>query len=85
MRRRLKIAFDLRLVNIASDDVPKHWSVIEQAIKKNNADMLRKKSMRVLKWRVQYGYVADDIIQNTVTVVCSGWGFKVPRIIKSLF
>lgn len=46
--------------------------------------LLVKDSIRVLKWCMTHGYNGDDFVQNLYSVVFTGKGYKVSRIIKKM-
>lgn len=60
-------------------------SVIKEGFEKERRRLLIKKSIRVLNWTMKHGHNGDDFVRNMYTVVFTGKGYKVPRIVKRLF
>lgn len=80
----MRVGFSFKGTNDLQQDVEAMTCLIKDAAKKNIIRLLKKKSIRVLKWNMQTGLHGDDFIQNTFTVLFTGKGYKIPRIIKNM-
>jgi len=79
MRSRFKIAFAIRFSEKSDPHIVKDLLIKNR--KKETKKFLVRHSKNILGWSYKCGYHSDDITQNMLTMICSGWAFKVPRIV----
>lgn len=58
--------------------------IIQDDFDRERLKLIKKKSIRVLKWDRRAGYNGDDFMQNMFSVLFQGRSYKIPRIIKKL-
>jgi hypothetical protein len=73
---------ELQLLNKTMNDLT---NLVRKGFETQKRKLLLKDSIRVLNWYMKRGHSADDFTQNMYSVVFTGKGYKVPRIVKRLF
>lgn len=57
---------------------------IRNDFERQKRKLLIKDSIRVLKWNMRHGHNGDDFVRNLYSIVFTGKGYKVSRIVKKM-
>lgn len=68
------------LINSANDLT----TFIRKDFDRERRKLLIKDSIRVLKWTMRHGLNGDDFVSNLYSIIFTGKGYKVPRIVKKM-
>lgn len=77
----MRVGFNIKVSGEIQDDTDAVTEMTRSIFIKQQNHLALKKSMRVLKWDIKIGYDGDDI----VTVLFTGKGYRIPRIIKRFY
>lgn len=85
MKGKIKVGFYQRI----SADVFDSTDYIE-VIKRRHIDQQRRetirhlhKGLRVMEWKTKIGRNGDDFLRDMVTMVTTGFAFKIPRFVRN--
>jgi hypothetical protein len=71
-----------------SQELLSETEAFEQKVKtdfeRERRKLIKKDSIRVLKWDRREGYNGDDFVQNMFSVVYTGRCYKIPLIVKRM-
>lgn len=77
----MKVGFRIQVSNDLKDDKPLLAEAIGAEYRRQNRALIRR-SIRVLGWDLKTGYDGDDFMRNMTTMLFTGKGYKISRIIK---
>jgi hypothetical protein len=81
---RRKAAIMLQYSQELLRDSPELDKVIKKDFEREKRKLIARDSIRVLEWRTNQGYNADDFMQNMFSILFTGRCYKIPRIVKKL-
>lgn len=81
----MKVGFNIKVSAEIQSNVKELTAMTRDIFIKQQNRLAIKKSIRVLSWEMKSGYDGDDFMRNMVTVVFSGKGYRIPRIIKRFY
>lgn len=81
----MRVGFNIKVSGELQNDTKAVTEMTRSVFIKQQNHLAFKKSMRVLKWDIKVGYDGDDIVRNLVTVLFTGKGYRIPRIIKRFY
>jgi hypothetical protein len=84
MKGRIKAGILMRYSQELTADEEAFKSMLKKDFQREKRRLIKRDSIRVLNWNMQSGYNADDFMLNMISVVYTGWAYKIPRIVKNL-
>jgi hypothetical protein len=81
----MRVGFNIKVSGEIQHDVAIVTEMTRGIFVKQQKHLAFKKSMRVLKWDIKIGYDGDDVVRNLVTVLFTGKGYRISRIIKHFY
>lgn len=81
----MKVGFNIKVAGEMLDKIEEVKVLVNDISIKNKKHLAIKKSIRVLKWDQRSGYDGDDFMRNVFTIVYTGKGYRIPRIVKRLY
>lgn len=81
----MRVGFNIKVSGELQNDTKAVTEITRGILIKQQNHLAIKKSTRVLKWDIKVGYDGDDIVRNLVTVLFTGKGYRIPRIIKRFY
>lgn len=79
----MRVGFKIQVSNELKEDKKLLAELVGTEYRRQNKALIRK-SIRVMSWDLRSGYDGDDFMQNMTTMLFTGKGYKIPRIIKKM-
>lgn len=81
----MRVGFNIKVAAEMLDNIEDVNALVKDISTKNKKHLAVKKSIRVLNWNQRSGYDGDDFMYNVFTIVYTGKGYRIPRIIKRFY
>lgn len=85
IRSGMRVGFNVKVLAERQSDIDALKAMTQDIFIKQQNNLALKKSIRVLSWNIKSGYDGDDFVKNMITIVFTGKGYRIPRIIKRLY